>query len=169
MTYDEIIKNRYSVRSFNDKKVDNNLIKQILEAGRIAPSAGNKQPTIVYILNENNINNLDLATKYNFSKLNTFLICYDKDLSYKRGYDSLDFGCQDASIVITHMMLKITDLGLGSCWVGSFDTFKLKEILNLPDNIIPVALLPFGYLKESSVPSIWHEDRKEITEFFIEL
>jgi nitroreductase len=63
------------------------------------------------------------------------------------------------------MMLKITDLGLGSCWVGSFSPEKISELLNLEENIIPVALLPFGYISEDSKPSQEHLNRKTIDKF----
>lgn len=67
------------------------------------------------------------------------------------------------------MMLKITDLGLGSCWVGSFYPEKIKEIFKLDKNIVPVSLLPFGYISENSAPSNYHTDRRSIEEFAKEI
>ena len=169
MKFDEIVKNRYSVREYQDKIVEKNLKNQILESGRIAPTAGCENSVIVYNLNENQIQQLKLATHYTFDAKNMFIICYDDKVSYKSEYNGLDFGIQDAAIVTTHMMLKITDLGLGSCWVGSFDAKKVIELFNFEENIIPVALLPFGYTGDDCMPSQWHLDRKPMNEFAIDI
>lgn len=165
MKFDDIVKNRYSVRTYQNKVVERELVNQILESGRLAPTAGCENPVTVYNLTEEQILKLKDATRYTFGAKNMFLICYDSNLSYKREEDGLDFGVQDVAIITTHMILKITDLGLGSCWVGSFQSKKVMEIFNLEDNIIPVALLPFGYIAENSEPSEWHSDRKSIDEF----
>lgn len=169
MKFDDIVKERYSVRAFEDKVVEKELVTKILESGRLAPTAGCENPVTVYVLNEEQILKLKDATKYTFNAKNMFLICYDNNVSYKRKQDGLDFGIQDAAIITTHMMLKITELGLGSCWVGSFYPDRIKEILNLEDNIIPVALLPFGYIGNSSKPSTYHYDRKDMNEFAKEI
>jgi nitroreductase len=165
MKFDDIVKERYSVRSYQDRIVEKEVVEKILESGRLAPTAGCENPVTVYILNEEQISKLKEATRYTFGAKNMFLICYDNNISYKREQDGLDFGIQDASIITTHMMLKITELGLGSCWVGSFYEDKVKEVLNLDENMIPVALLPFGYIGENSKPSSWHNDRKTMSEF----
>ena len=56
------------------------------------------------------------------------------------GYLTMNVG-----IAITHMMLKAVELGLGTCWIGGFDKVKVKEILNLDDNLVVTAMLPVGY------------------------
>jgi nitroreductase len=165
MKFDEIIRNRYSVRKYQNKIVDKKLVDEILESGRIAPTAGCENPVIVYVLNDEQINKLKGATQYTFGAKNIFLICYDNNVSYKRKQDGTDFGIQDAAIITTHMILKITELGLGSCWVGSFYPDKVSKIFNMSDNIIPVAILPFGYISEHSKPSKWHNDRRNLGEF----
>ena len=63
------------------------------------------------------------------------------------GYLNLNVG-----IAITHIMLKAVDLGLGTCWIGGCDKEKVKEILNLEDNLMVVALLPVGYPDEAPKP-----------------
>ncbi len=83
---------------------------------------------------------------------------------WKRKYDGQDEGIVDSSIVSTHMMLQITELGLGSTWVASFDPSKAREILNIPDNLEIVNLLPFGYPAEDEVPSAMHAKRKSLDE-----
>ncbi|HOO67928.1 MAG TPA: nitroreductase family protein [Bacilli bacterium] len=164
-SFNNVIEERYSVRSFQDKAVEKDLINQILECGRIAPTAGCENPVIVYSLDKEQIIKLKEATKYTFKANNMLVVCYDNKISYKREQDGLDFGIEDASIITTYMMLKITELGLGSCWVGSFYPDKVSSILNLPDNIIPVSLLPFGYIASDSKPSEWHSDRRTMKDF----
>lgn len=164
-TFDDVIKERYSVRMFKNVRVDETLVYQILESGRIAPTAGCENSVLVYNLSEEKILKMKEVTNYIFGAKNMFVICYDKKLSYKREQDGLDFGVQDCSIVTTYMMLKITELGLGSCWVGSFYPDKLSKILCLPNNIIPVSILPLGYISENSKPSEWHTDRKSMEKF----
>ena len=169
MKYDDIVKERYSVRKFKDNIVEKEIVNKILECGRLAPTAGCENPVIVYNLNESQILKLKEATKYTFGAKNMFLICYDSDISYKREQDGLNFGIQDAAIITTHMMLKITDLGLGSCWVGSFYPEKISSIFNLDKNIVPASLLPFGYIREDSIPSNYHYDRRSMDEFAKEI
>ena len=62
------------------------------------------------------------------------------------------------------MMLQITELGLGSTWVGSFNPSKAREILKVPENFKIVNLLPLGYPAEDALPSTKHEERKELQE-----
>lgn len=78
--------------------------------------------------------------------------------------NSVNFGFVDASIVITQMMLQATELGLGSCWVGLFDEKIIRETLDLPDNYVPVALLPLGYAADGATPSERHHERKPLAE-----
>ena len=165
MNFDDVIKSRYSVREYQDKIVEKKLINEILESGRIAPTAACKNPVIVYNLSEKQIKDVKEATKYTFNARNMFLICYDSNVSHKRSQDGLDFGVQDVAIITSHMMLKITELGLGSCWVGSFYPDKVSQIFNLKNNIVPVAMLPFGYISENCKTSEWHNDRRTMSEF----
>ena len=169
MNFEDVVEQRYSVRDFEDKLVEKELINQILETGRIAPTAAARNPVIVYNLNEEQILELKEATKYTFGAKNMFLICYDKNVSYIRKQDGIDFGIQDVAIITTHMMLKITELGLGSCWVGSFYQDKVSKMFKLKESIIPIAILPFGYIGKNSTPSSEHFKRKTMDEFAKEL
>ena len=159
MDFLELAKGRYSVRSFSDKKVEAEKIAKILFAANVAPTACNNQPQKIYILqSEEALSKLSSVCKYTFGAKTIFLLCYDENLAWQnpltKGYNS---GETDVSIVCTHMMLEAHNLGLGSCWVGYFEHSKISEIFSLPDNIKPVALLPIGYIPDSSRPSHLHE------------
>ena len=91
---------------------------------------------------------------------------YDKTVSYKRDkYDNKEFGDIDTSIVTTHMMLEAQSLGLGTTWVGSFDPKKTIEVYEVPENLIPVAILPIGYPSKEAKPSKLHFQRNTISNF----
>ena len=79
-----------------------------------------------------------------------------------RKYDDKSYGEVDATIVITHIMLQATDLGLGTTFVGHFDPKLLVEKLNIPGNIIPVGILPIGYPAKEAEPSLKHNERYPI-------
>ena len=159
----DLFKERYSVRKFSDKKVEQEKINLILEAGRLAPTAVNFQPQKIYVLESaESLEKLKKCTNYHFDAPLAMLICYNNTTSWKRGYDGKDMGEVDASIVATHMMLEITNLGLGTTWVGHFDPEKAIEEYKLSQNIIPVAIFPIGYPQEGLTPNPRHYERVEL-------
>lgn len=165
MDFLELAKERYSVRKFSDKKIETEKIDLILEVGRLAPTACNNQPQRILVLdNEISLNKLKDCTPYHFNAPLAILICYDNTVSWKRKYDNQDSGEIDASIVTTQMMLEVANLGLGTTWVGHFNPELVKAVFELPENIIPLALLPIGYPGENCAPSPMHDKRLEMSE-----
>ena len=167
MDFLELAKQRFSCRGFSDKEVEIEKIEMILEAAKLAPTARNFQPQKILVLTEKEqLKKLSLCTQYGWNAPVVMIIFYDKSISYKRDkYDNKEFGDIDTSIVNTHMMLEAQNLGLGTTWVGSFDPQKLIEAYNVPENLIPVAILPIGYPDDNIKPSKLHFDRKEVSEF----
>lgn len=162
MDFLELAKARYSVRKFSDKKVETQKIDLILEAGRVAPTACNFQPQRILVIDkETGLEKLKKCTPYHFDAPLAMLVCYDKNASWKRKYDDADGGQIDASIVTTHMMLEVTNLGLGTTWVGSFNPQAVREEFALPENIIPIAILPIGYPSDDCEPYSGHFQRLE--------
>ena len=165
MDFLNLAKKRYSCRSFLKKKVEKEKIEKILEAGRVAPTAVNFQPQRILVLDdEEKLSRLNECTKYGWGAPIVMVICYDKTISWKRQYDNKDEGIVDASIVATHMMLEIQDLGLGTTWIGSFDPEKVREVYKIPENLEIIALLPVGYPAEDAKPSGSHEKRNSMEE-----
>lgn len=163
MDFLELAKERYSVRKFTDKKIEKEKLDLILEAGRVAPTAVDFQPQRILVMdNEESLEKLKLCTKYHFDAPLALLVCYDSSVSWKRVCDKKDEGVIDASIVATHMMLEIQELGLGSTWVGHFDAQLIKKEFNIPENIVPVALLPIGYPRSDAKPASNHFKRYDI-------
>jgi len=169
MNFSQLVKERYSVRKFSDRKIEPDTLKLILEAGKAAPTACNYQPQRILVLDsEENLAKLKICTPYHFHAPMALLICYDTAVSWKRSYDQEDMGPVDASIVTTQMMLQAAELGLGTTWVGHFDPTAIRESFHIPEAFIPVALLPLGYPREDSVPHPLHEKRYDLdhTVFF---
>lgn len=174
MEFNEVIENRYSVRKFSNEAVSQKQIEEILEVGRIAPSAGNHQSTFVYVLDEDKIEKLKSVPTAKihpvvFRAKQALLVCYNKNIEMKRPHDEFSFGITDSSIVTTYMMLKITELGLGSVWVGWFSPKLVKSILEIPEEYEVSAILPFGHIQKGNRPSGNHNKRKPIDDFRIDL
>lgn len=165
MSFLELAKKRCSIRKFKKDKVEKEKIDQILEAGRLAPTAVNKQPQrIVVIDNLQVAEKLKEVTPYTFSAPIFIVVCYDKTACWVRPYDEHLSGEVDASIAATHMMLMIKEIGLDTTWVGHFEPDKLAKLLELGENMVPVALFPVGYAAEDAKPSHLHEKRLPIEE-----
>ena len=156
----ELAKARYSVRNFKPQPIEAEKLAQVLEAGRVAPTACNNQPQRIKIISDPaDLAKVDECTPCRFSAPAVLLVCYDKTVCWKRKFDGANSGEVDASIITTHLMLAAHDVGLGTCWVMYFDPAKTAELFALPENIIPVAMLPIGYPAEDAVPAAGHSQR----------
>ena len=163
MSFLELAKEkRYSVRKFKSQPVEKEKLDLILEAGRIAPTACNYQPQrILVIENETALEKLKQCTGCHFDAPLALMICYDQTTVWKNKTNGTIGGDVDASIVTTHMMLEIADLGLATTWVGAFNHQKARELFDIPEYLVPVALLPVGYAADEVGPHPWHFKRFE--------
>ena len=171
MTFLELAKVRYSVRSFQDTPIEEEKLNLILEAGRIAPTACNNQPQKIYVArSEEARKKLASVCRCTFDAPVILVVCYDRTRDWKNtllpGYES---GETDAAIVCTHMMLQAADLGIGSCWVGYFNAHTVAEVLDLPENVTVSALLPIGYATENAQPAPLHTQYRDFTDTIIEI
>ena len=166
MNFMELAKDRYSVRNFAEKAIENEKLEKILEAGQIAPTAGNYQPQKVYVVqSEKGLEKLRSLTKCHYGAPTVLIIAYDRSKDWNNpNEDGVHSGEQDASIVATHMMLEAWELGIGSCWVNFFSPTLVAKEFNFPEDIRPVLMLPIGYAKEDAKPAAWHEQSKELSE-----
>lgn len=148
---------RYSVRSFENKHLEKEDIDKILAAAHVAPTGCNNQPHRILVMNtDESVEKLKNCTRSHFNAPCAMLICYNKDESWVRRYDGAMSAPVDAAIVTTHMMLMAHSIGVGSCWVMSFDPFKMREEYNIPENLEPLALLVMGYPTADSKPIDMH-------------
>jgi nitroreductase len=168
MSFLELTKSRYSARKFKDQPVEQDKLAQILEAGRVAPTAKNNQPQRIKIITTpEDFSKVDECTPCRFGAQLVLLICYDKEICWQRHFDGALSGEVDASIVTTSMMFAAEALGLGTCWVMHFDAQKASEVFALPENIIPVAMLPIGYRTDDCAPSPAHSTRMDMDAFLL--
>ncbi len=168
MDFLKLAADRYSVRSFKDEHLAQDIIDSILNAGHLAPTGCNYQPQRILVMNtDKSIENLRQCTKCHFGAPTAMLICYNKDESWVRKYDGALSAPVDACIVTTHMMLQAHTLGIGSTWVMHFDPYAMREKFNIPDNIEPVALLVMGYPADDAEPMKLHSEFRDIDEIVV--
>jgi nitroreductase len=160
----EIARQRYSVRKFDPRPVEEEKLQCILEFTRLAPTAKNNQPQKLLVVREKDgLAKLDKAAKV-YGSPAAVIVCADMEQTWKRPYDGMDSGEIDASIVTTYMMMEATRLGLGSVWICFFDPVVLREEFKLPEHIVPVNILAIGYPAADAAPAERHYSRKPLEE-----
>lgn len=157
MEFETLIRERFSVRNFQPEHLPQVVVDKILQAGHIAPTGCNNQPQRILVLNTDEaVSKLKNCTKCHFSAPTAFLVCHNRQESWKRQYDGALASAVDAVIVATHMMLAAQNLGVGCCWVMHFDPFAMKETFCIPEEVEPVALLVMGYPGPEAKPLPMH-------------
>ena len=168
MEFEKLIAERYSVRKFENRHLEKEVIDKIISAGHIAPTGCNNQPQRILVLNTDDaMEKLKNCTRCHFNAPTAMLVCYNKDESWVRPYDGAFSAPVDAAIVTTHMMLAAHNIGVGTCWVMHFDPFKMKEAFNIPENIEPAALLVMGYPAEDAAPIEMHFKTRPIDDVVV--
>lgn len=150
MTLDQIIMSRRSIRKYQNKPIDRESLLQVLEAGRFAPSARNNQ-NWHFTCVENAALREELAEaccgQQMIAEAPAALIVWadeDRKMACKQSAASVD-----CSIALSFMMLKAAELGLGTCWLGSFYEDQVRRVLTLPDTAVVVAVTPLGWPDEA--------------------
>lgn len=145
MRFFELAKTRYSVRNYTTQKVTDDQLAQILAAGRVAPTAANRQPQrLLVVQSDAGLEKLAKAARI-FGAPLAIIVCADHDTAWVRGYDHKSATDIDASIVTDHMMLQATELGLGTLWICAFDPKIVRQEFHLPKHIEPINILVIGY------------------------
>lgn len=166
MEFFELAAARYSVRDFLPAPVETEKLTRILETGRLAPTAHNKQSQRIFVVQTPELlEKLKEATPCTYGAPVVLVVGGSKSEASISAFDGSRNACEmDATIVATHMMLQAAELGLGSTWVCHADLEKVKELLALPEDITLHALINVGYASEKGVPSAWHTARKPLEE-----
>lgn len=126
MNFAELSAQRYSLRKFSDRPVEDALLQQVLEAGRNAPTAHNNQPQRIFVLQSPEaMAKADACMGSHFHPPVLLAVAYDPAEAWNREDDGKNHGEIDATIAVTQMMLQAADLGLGTTYVGMFDPEKL--------------------------------------------
>ena len=150
----QAIRERRSIRAFQEKEVPSDFIDRILEAAILAPSEGNLQSWQFYVVKNQEIKKklAEAAFRQMFvaEASVTIVVCINLKATapYRERGRNL-YALQSSAAAIENMLLTVTSLNLGACWVGAFDEDSVKVILHLEEGIRPVALIPIGYPAES--------------------
>lgn len=143
---------RRSVRRYEDRPVDEEKIKKILRAAMYAPSAGNEQPWHFVIVKDKNILH-EITSFHPYTQMLKeaplgLVVCADMSNLKHDG----DFWIQDIAASIQNILLQAEALGVGTCWCGLYpkEEFvkRVSGLINLPEHIIPVAIVAMGYPTE---------------------
>ena len=163
MTFYELARSRYSVRSYKEEMIKESELAAIIEAGRVAPTACNNQPQKIYIVkSEEKLSRLREVCRFTFHAPLVLAVGYDEERDWKnRRTPGCRSGETDAAIVLTHMMLAAHELGVGSCWVGAFSEDKVREALSIPEGVRITALMPLGYPADDAEPLDLHSVYRE--------
>ncbi|MDP4185460.1 MAG: nitroreductase family protein [Bacteroidota bacterium] len=155
MDFLELAQKRFSVRTYEDRKIEKEKLLYILEAGRLAPSAVNYQPWEFIVLTKpESLEKIHQTYPREWFKLApaVILVCGDHNQGWRRPSDNKDHTDIDIAIAVDHMVMATTELELGTCWVCNFNASLCKELFELPHNLEPIVLLPIGYPKVASIP-----------------
>ncbi|MDO5014763.1 MAG: nitroreductase family protein [Clostridia bacterium] len=170
----KLFEERYSERNFSDKKIEKEKLDKILEAGRIAPTAHNYQPQRFFVIkSEEGLQKAKNVTPKPLDAPVIILFCYDKDTVWVNDRETVfvDFnaGEQDCSIAGTQMMYMAEEMGIHTLWIRGYDSQKIYDNFDLPENMVPVFMIAFGYPSDTSKPSPRHFMRYDIENFVKEI
>ena len=158
----EIIAARRSIRKYRSDPVEEEKLIRVLQAARIAPSAGNRQPWQYIVVTDDAVKRRLKAAydrEWFFTAPVIVCACGEPSRSWTRK-DGRDYKDVDVAISFDHLVLAATAEGLGTCWIGAFDPAIVREVLEIPAGIEPIVLTPLGYPDESPPP----RDRKTLKE-----
>ncbi len=150
MEFYEVVKRRRSIRKYKTTPVEEDKIARVLEAGRLAPSAANRQPWHFIVVKNPKVKE-ELRKAYNrdwfVNAPVIVVVCADPTKAWKRA-DGEEFWKVDAAIAMEHIVLAATNEGLGTCWICAFNEAEVKKVLRIPEHIRIVAMTPLGYPDE---------------------
>lgn len=158
----QAIEKRYSVRSYQDKPVEEDKLRRVLNAARLAPSGSNRQPWKFIVVRDAKVRR-DLAVACNDQSFIAEApvviagvgLMADRVMSCQVPGDPVDL-----AIALEHIALAATAEGLGTCWIGAFDQDKVRAVLGVPRTAKVIEVMPLGYPADSPRT----KSRKDISE-----
>ncbi len=148
LSFLKLAEKRRSVRAYKPDAVPGDILAQVLEAGRLAPSACNKQPWRFIVVKDEQVRRalgMAYARDWFWQAPVIIAVCITPDDAWTRPYDGQNYAMVDGAIALDHITLAAAEAGLGTCWIGAFDPAAAKETLNLPDHVAIVGMTPLGY------------------------
>ena len=158
----KVINQRYSVRAYKPKPVEDEKLLAILNSARMAPTASNRQPFKIIVIHTEGRQE-ELLTIYSrpwFVQAPLILcVCGIPGEAWVRR-DGRQYLFVDATIVMDHMILTAYNLHLGTCFIAAFDEMNARKVLSIPNEIEPILFTPLGYSADK--PKI--KTRKELSD-----
>lgn len=165
MEFTDVIEKRYSCKNYSARKVEDEKLIAILNAGRVAPTAKNFQEQRIYVVrSEEGLAKIDAATPCRYGAPVCLVVAYNRSNMFTYPGGKHTSGAEDAAIVATHMLLAAANAGVDSCWINFFDPEKLAAELGLPENEEVLMLMDLGYAAEGAGPLANHGLRKPLKE-----
>ena len=162
MDFSQLSRIRYSVRAYKPDPVGEDELNQVLEAARLAPTAGNTQSfQLIVIKTQGREEELRRIYDRDWFVGAPLVICACgiPSEAWIRD-DKKNYAVVDVAIVMDHLILAATDLGLGTCWVAAFNEQATREILGLPEEVEPIVFTTLGYPADQPEP----KERKPLKE-----
>ncbi len=152
MEFYQLIETRETIRNYDpERKVPEEILKRILNAGRLAPSAANRQPWTFYLVSSDE---MLPAIKASYPREwfqdapHVLIVAGDKTKSWVRPYDGYNSIETDLAIAMDHMVLAAENEGVATCWIIAFDYAAIRKALNLKENEVVFCITPLGYPKK---------------------
>ena len=165
----QAVKERRSIRSFLRKDIPEDVLPRLIDALRWAPTAGNLQSRKFFFIRDERTKKQIAVAALNQDFLSTAPVvvvgCADSSIGIRYGRRGIElYSIQDVAVSVMAMMLVAFENGLGTCWVGAFQEAEVSKILDLPENLRPVAIIPVGYPERIPKPPS-RLSVKELVEF----
>lgn len=169
MGFLENAKKRYSVRSYNGKKVETEKLEKIIEAAHVAPTAANLQPVhLLVVQSDEGMAKLSKAGNIYGAPV-AIIVCADHKKAWVRPFDKKQTCDIDATILTDHMMMEATELGLGTVWICYFKPDVISREFHLPENLEPINILAIGYTDDNHADQERHSQTRMPIEALMEI
>ncbi len=170
MEFYDLIKTRESIRDYDpDKPVSKEVLNRILEAGRLAPSASNRQPwTFVVVSSNEKLREVGECYKKDWFRQapHILVVVGDRSKSWVRGYDGYNSIETDLAIAMDHLILAAENEGAGTCWIIAYDYEKLAKAIGLKEHEVIYSITPLGY-PHDGFKKRGHKIRKPLKEIVL--
>lgn len=154
MDFYDVIRRRYSVRAYKPDPVEKEKLDRILEAAILAPTAANRQPFRLIVIQTAGRQE-ELKRIYNrdwFVQPPLVICACGIPAEAWQRMDGRNYHDVDVTIAMDHLILAAANEGLGTCWIGAFDPRAAREVLGLPEGVEPIAFTPLGYPADTPRP-----------------
>jgi nitroreductase len=160
----ETIYKRRSIRKYKEKPVEKEKLIDLLKAGMAAPTACNNQPWEFVVVDDPDVME-QFHTRMKYGQYNApaaFVVCHNPHIGRQQSCNR--FWVQDCSAAVENILVAAVGLGLGTVWLGVYPNEEtiptVKEIVNLPEQVTPLAVLYVGYPGEEKESHTKYEERR---------